>query len=1099
MPDQFDKARDIFLQALKQPVERRAQWLEQQCGGDDELKQFVNDLLDETGRTEDPLEDGLAGASKAENPTPNIRGYRLQRQIAIGGQGIVYEAKQESTGQSVAIKLLLHGAIAGDSQRARFEREVEILAKVTHPHIVSIVDRGESEDGMPYLVTQFVRGWPVDKYSARMIAADEQGATEILPLFVKIANAIDFAHKRGVIHRDLKPSNILVDPHGEPRILDFGLAKPLLGEFSDARTIDGSFMGSLPWASPEQAHGDPQAIDHRSDVYSLGVILYQMVTGGKFPYPVVGSMRDVLDNILNAKPTPPSELSNKNTAHPSEAAISPRPIPTVNPGLEAIVMKALEKSPSRRHQSAMELANEIRDYLAGRPSDATTEKEQKPKSASLLPLIASILAIVVGIWCATQWTKGQSENSRTAQQADNTSTSEPIAEADPSTTPLTLQTESDVPRPSIPHPRDVVSPTASEEDVFQRLSQSLDAKNYQEAALVYRAWRERNGSQGPDIRRCTDLMKGTSDPMYQSIASRDRFTAQSEEVRTVQLLVDSLVESNLDSITSTDELTSQRFAISTIEYAELLSRNDPVSANNLQKLYASHRFVARMCERFPGSEHERTYHELRAQAAEWLGTCLLKTGDPHAASQYFRESVLAYAKELRDPEYRSDAFFADVALLIFALPNGGDLHADAQELVDAIRDPSSNAGKVAVATAQFASEQFEPAFRSWSNLADVEDEYPAHIAYPHLAACSAQLDRPDDARKWLLKAREVMSAEEMATPHGMAKHLTFKKAQRALHAAESRTTVRANQQLITDLQESFEGGFDTDACNAYLKWRNAEDGFNDRETNATAVRLFANRMATFAQDDQEKIRLARTIISANRYTAPTVNSSVAKDLLPALTCWARSVAPRSDEDLVQLYKASDLLEHNEFVTAAVEKKALASTRGWVRYQLARQTRYRGRFDESAESYQRAATYFAEAKDDSAVLKCNHELAQLDIAARPQMNDRLRERLSFLQQAHQDHPDRGDLLTTLAACRLRLGYHQQAGAYLERARSLKLGNSASNWLYQAIASRKLRERVESDAWLARFERSPGMDLQDAFIRRIWLDATVTLDPDANADF
>lgn len=1095
MPDQFDKARDIFLQALKQPVERRAQWLDKQCSGDDELKQFVNDLLEETGRTEDPLEDGLAGVSK-DHPTPDIPGYRLQRQIAIGGQGIVYEAKQESTGQSVAIKLLLHGAIAGDSQRARFEREVEILAKVTHPHIVSIVDRGETEDGMPYLVTQFVHGWPVDKYSARMIAADDQEATEILPLFVKIANAIDFAHKRGVIHRDLKPSNILVDPHGEPRILDFGLAKPLLGEFSDARTIDGSFMGSLPWASPEQAHGDPQAIDHRSDVYSLGVILYQMVTGGKFPYPVVGSMRDVLDNILNAKPTPPSELSNKNTAHPSETAASPRPIPTVNPGLEAIVMKALEKSPSRRHQSAMELANEIRDYLAGRPSDATTEKESRAKSASLLPLIASVLAIVVGIWCATQWTKGQSENSRTAQQADNPATS--IAEADAPTPPLTVQPESVVSRPSIPHPRDVVSPTASDEDVFQRLSQSLDAKDYQEAALVYQSWRELNGSQGPDIRRCTDLMKGTSDPIYQSIGNRDKFTAQSGGVQTAKLLVDSLVESNLDSITSTDELTSHRFAISTIEYAELLSRSDPVSADTLQKLFASHRFLTRMCERFPGSDHERTYHELRAQAAEWLGTCLLKTGDPYAASQYFRESVLAYANELRDPEYRSDAFFTDVALLMFALPDGGGLHADAQKLVDAIREPSSNAGKVAAAAAQFASGQFEAAFRSWSNLGDEVDEYPAHIAYPHLAACSAQLDRPDDARQWLLKSREVLSSEETATPHGMAKHLIFKKAKRALHAAESRTTGRANQQLITDLKESFEGGFDTDACNAYLKWRNAEDGFGDRETNATAVRLFANRMATLAADDQEKIRLAQTIIDANRYTAPAVNSSVAKDLLSALACWARSVAPQSDKDLVQLYKASDLLEHNEFVTGAVEKKALASTRGWVRYHLARLTQYRGRFDESAESYQRAANYFAEAKDDSAVLECNHELAQLDIAARPQMNDSLRERLSFLQQAHQEHPDRGDFLTTLAACRLRLGYHQQAGAYLERARALKLGDSMSNWLYQAIASRSLREQAESNAWLARFEQSPDMDLQDAFIRRLWLDATLTLDSVANAD-
>lgn len=1090
MTNQFKKARDIFLEALNQPLENRSRWLDEQCEGDTELRDFVNDLLDETGRTEDPLEAGISGKSRIEHPTPIVPGYTLLRQVAVGGQGIVYEARQDSTGQSVAVKVLLRGAIASESQRTRFEREVEILAKVTHPHIVSIVDRGETEDGMPYLVTQFVHGWPVDKYAARAIASDTQEVTELLPLFVKIANAIDFAHKRGVIHRDLKPSNILVDPHGEPRILDFGLAKPLLGEFSDARTIDGSFMGSLPWASPEQAHGDPQGIDHRSDVYSLGVILYQMLTGGLFPYPVVGSMRDVLDNILNAKPTPPSELSSRNSVHPSDMA-APKPIPSVNPALEAIVLTALEKSPAKRQQSALELANEIRDYLAGRTSDAPVEIQPKKQSRTLLPLIATILALGAGIWCVTEWTKSQSTSPHVAQSVDPAS-SEPSADAlAESAVP---KGQENTPPPPISHPKDLVAPKDSEEQVFQKLSKLLEAKDYQGAAHVYGAWREIHGSESPDIRRCTDLVKGGSDPLYGEIMKqapdRTKDITPTETIQDAQTLLNSIVLSNLDSISSFPELTSHRFISAHVERAELLTRLRFGSVDALADLLGAHRFARRMCQRYADSEHVQDYHEARSQLAELVGFNLLKAGFPYAASRYFRESALAYVRELRDPEYRSDAFLTDVALLIFSLPDGGGLYAEAQEIVDAIRTPQTTVGKVAAAATQFANGQYELASRSWSELANGEDDYGAHIAYSHLAACKAHLDHPDDARRWLRRAYEVTSSQETLYPHGMAKNLMLRTAERALKHAEADSSQRGGQQLIADIQGLFSQNFFADACNAYLAWRQSEDGFNTGATNELLVELFANEFAGLPSGEgNERVRLARTIVEANSYSGPDLGSTVAKALLKGYECWAESIESMSDDHLVALYLASDSLEQYAFVTGATGAQQLASARGWVRYQLARQARYRGRFDEAADSFQRSAIYFREAKNASAAVNSKHQLAVLDTAVRPQMKDSYREHLSVLQQLHEENPDRSDLLTAIAACRLRLGYHQNAKALLERARELNFEDSL-NWLYQAIASRSLGELSESAEWIGRFERSSHQELDDALVRRLWVEATIT---------
>ncbi|HUN79999.1 MAG TPA: serine/threonine-protein kinase, partial [Phycisphaerae bacterium] len=283
---------------------------------------------------------------------PGIPGYRILGEIHRGGQGIVYQAIQESTHRKIAVKVLKRGPFADRIELARFEREVDVLSRLNNPHIVAIHDRGLT-DGHAYYVMDYIAGKPLDAY----VRGAQLSSDEILSVFASICEAVNVAHLRGVIHRDLKPGNILIDFDGQPRILDFGLAKleeKVAGSSSAAgMTITGQFVGSLPWASPEQAEGQSESIDIRSDVYSLGVILYQLLMN-RFPYAVTGKVFEVVRNITQAAPARPSSIQG-----------------AIDSELELIVLKCLAKEPVQRYQSAGELARDIRLHLADEPILAT--------------------------------------------------------------------------------------------------------------------------------------------------------------------------------------------------------------------------------------------------------------------------------------------------------------------------------------------------------------------------------------------------------------------------------------------------------------------------------------------------------------------------------------------------------------------------------------------------------------------------------------------------------------------------------------------------------------------------------------------------------
>jgi len=289
---------------------------------------------------------------------PEIEGYDMLVEERHGGQGIVYRARQRSTNRTVAIKVLLDGPHASEAGRLRFEREVAVVARLRHPNIVRVHDSGVTRDGRLFYVMEWVEGKPLDGPS--LSRAGDLDRT--LALFAKICDAVQYAHQRGVIHRDLKPSNILIEDTGEPQILDFGLAKIASDQSGDeglTSTLSqtGQFLGSLAWASPEQVDSDPDRIDVRTDVYALGAILYQLLTG-RLPHPASSNLRQMLNAITTAAPPSPRSVR--------------RDIPDE---VETIVLRCLAKEPARRYQTAGDLAADIRRFVAGEPIDAKRDNK----------------------------------------------------------------------------------------------------------------------------------------------------------------------------------------------------------------------------------------------------------------------------------------------------------------------------------------------------------------------------------------------------------------------------------------------------------------------------------------------------------------------------------------------------------------------------------------------------------------------------------------------------------------------------------------------------------------------------------------------------
>jgi tetratricopeptide (TPR) repeat protein/tRNA A-37 threonylcarbamoyl transferase component Bud32 len=352
---------ELFHELADRPADERRAVLAAACADDPALRAEVEALLDADGHGSSSLDVAawvaLRAAHSAITPAETVVAgqridrYEIVRLIASGGMGNVYEAVQDRPRRTVAVKLL-RTAFSSAAERRRFEFEAELLAHLRHPSIVQVFDAGVYERGLislPYFVTELVPG---ARRLSDYVVAESPSLERRIELFLRVCDAVQHGHVKGVVHRDLKPDNVLVDESGQPRLIDYGVARVLDRNISTtmSQTSIGAVVGTMQYMSPEQLRGDTAGIDTRTDVYALGLILYELLAGRR-PYDLSGkTLPQAVQAIETGAPTGLGMLDRRLRGAP-----------------ELIVAKAMAKDRARRYQSVTDLAQDIRRWQVGEP------------------------------------------------------------------------------------------------------------------------------------------------------------------------------------------------------------------------------------------------------------------------------------------------------------------------------------------------------------------------------------------------------------------------------------------------------------------------------------------------------------------------------------------------------------------------------------------------------------------------------------------------------------------------------------------------------------------------------------------------------------
>jgi serine/threonine protein kinase/formylglycine-generating enzyme required for sulfatase activity len=412
------RAKEIFLDALERPLESRAAFVAERCGGDAQLRQRVEELLGAMEHAEialppphELLGDAVASSAIGFSVGDRLGPYRLAAVLGEGGFGVVFRAEQEEPiRRTVALKVLKRSMHTREVV-SRFDAERHTLARMDHPHIARVLDSGQTPDGRLYFVMEYVEGPPLTTYcEERSLSVWER-----LRLFHAVCLAVAHAHQKGVIHRDLKPTNILVtelDGRPVPKVIDFGVAKATLEEDESRSllTLEGQLVGTPKYMSPEQAAGE-RDLDTRSDVYSLGVVLYELMVG----HAPFDSERWRLERLLLAiqSDDPPRPSRALRTAGNKSTTIR------IGRELDAVILRCLEKEPARRYPAVAALASDIDLYLHDRPVEAVAPstwyrgwrlaRRHKVASTSLALLLVVVIASAISNWLSLREARSQGQ------------------------------------------------------------------------------------------------------------------------------------------------------------------------------------------------------------------------------------------------------------------------------------------------------------------------------------------------------------------------------------------------------------------------------------------------------------------------------------------------------------------------------------------------------------------------------------------------------------------------------------------------------------------------------------------------------------------